>query len=76
MIDGVETWARHLETLWSRYRRPIAITECHLGCDCPDEQARWFAECWSEALAARRAGSMSSPSRPGRWWAARDGTRC
>ncbi|MBH0238521.1 glycoside hydrolase family 1 protein [Methylobrevis albus] len=56
VIDGEDTWARHLDTLWSRYRRPIAITECHLGCDCPDEQVRWFAECWSEALAARQRG--------------------
>lgn len=56
VVEGAETWARHLDTLWSRYRRPLAITECHLGCACPHEQARWFAECWVEALAARKRG--------------------
>lgn len=55
-VDGTETWALHIDTLWSRYHRPLAITECHLGCDCPEEQARWFAECWGEALAARQRG--------------------
>lgn len=56
VLEGTETWARHLQTLWSRYRTPIAVTECHLGCACPHEQARWFAECWDEALAARKKG--------------------
>ena len=56
VIDTDRTWARHLDTLWARYRTPIAITECHLGCDCDQEQARWFSECWTEALAARKRG--------------------
>ncbi|MFN3844896.1 MAG: hypothetical protein ACK4RZ_03605 [Paracoccaceae bacterium] len=56
VLDGIKTWAHHLETLWFRYRTPIAITECHLGCDCAQEQARWFAECWTAALAARDRG--------------------
>lgn len=56
VIDGAQDWGRHLDALWARYRRPIAITECHLGCVCPDEPARWFAECWTDALLARARG--------------------
>lgn len=48
-------WMQHLDHLWRRYRRPIAITECHLGCT-REEQLRWLAECWDSALAARQAG--------------------
>lgn len=48
-------WADHLGTLWDRYRRPIAITECHLGCT-REEQVRWLSECWDAALQAREDG--------------------
>lgn len=48
-------WAHHLAHLWNRYRLPIAITECHLGCT-REEQLRWLAECWDSALAAREEG--------------------
>jgi beta-glucosidase/6-phospho-beta-glucosidase/beta-galactosidase len=48
-------WMQHLAHLWDRYRRPIAITECHLGCT-REEQLRWLAECWDSALAAGRRG--------------------
>jgi dTDP-4-dehydrorhamnose reductase len=36
-----------------RYRRPLALTEVHLGCD-EDEQIRWLHEAWTtcEQLAA------------------------
>ncbi len=57
VLDQTESWARHLDAVWSRYRTPIAITECHLGCDCPQEPARWFAECWAAAQAARKKGT-------------------
>lgn len=49
-------WAQHLAELWSRYRLPIAVTECHLGCT-REEQMRWLAECWDAADAARAAGA-------------------
>jgi dTDP-4-dehydrorhamnose reductase len=44
-----------LQQTWSRYRRPIAITECHNGCT-REEQMRWFVEVWREAEAARTNG--------------------
>lgn len=49
-------WVQHLTFLWRRYRLPIAVTECHLGCT-REEQLRWLAECWNSALAAREAGA-------------------
>ncbi|MFN3815974.1 family 1 glycosylhydrolase [Brevundimonas sp.] len=48
-------WARSLETLWKRYELPIAITECHLGCD-TDSQRRWLSMCWEAASRARSRG--------------------
>jgi dTDP-4-dehydrorhamnose reductase len=48
-------WTRSLDALWDRYRIPLAITECHLGCSV-DEQQRWLAGAWSAAVAAREAG--------------------
>ncbi len=39
----------------ARYRRPIALTEVHLG-STPDEQLRWFMEGWEAALEARAQG--------------------
>lgn len=44
-----------LET-WRRFRRPIAVTECHLGSSA-DEQIRWLEDGWQAALAAREAGA-------------------
>jgi dTDP-4-dehydrorhamnose reductase len=48
-------WTRSLDLLWDRYRTPIAITECHLGCS-TDEQKRWLGRAWAAAAAARSAG--------------------
>ena len=48
-------WMQHLHHLWRRYRLPIAITECHLGCT-REEQLRWLAECWDAAVMARQGG--------------------
>jgi dTDP-4-dehydrorhamnose reductase len=48
-------WSEHLRVLWARYRLPIAITECHLGCT-REEQLRWLSECWDAATAARADG--------------------
>lgn len=48
-------WVRSLEALWDRYRIPLAITECHLGCSV-DQQRRWLGSAWSAAVRARSAG--------------------
>lgn len=42
-----------LRETWTRFRRPIAITEAHLDCT-REEQLRWLAELWQGANAARR----------------------
>ena len=52
-LTGVEA---RLREAWARYRRPLAITEAHLGCTC-DEQQRWLAEIWHGAGNARLAGA-------------------
>lgn len=44
-----------LTQLHARYGRPIAMTECHLGCT-RDEQMRWLLECWQACRAARQGG--------------------
>src|SRR5918912_4251187 len=41
---------------WERYRLPLAVTECHLGCT-REEQLRWLAEVWEAARALARAGA-------------------
>lgn len=41
-------WNEHLSFLWERYGLPLAATECHLASD-PEEQIRWFDECWRAA---------------------------
>jgi len=48
-------WAARLTEVWARYRRPLAITEVHLG-DQPYEQVRWLMEAWAAAMSLRRAG--------------------
>ncbi|HJV62112.1 MAG TPA: family 1 glycosylhydrolase [Albitalea sp.] len=40
----------------ARYRRPVAITEAHLGCT-RDEQLRWLHEAWQAALTLRGEGA-------------------
>jgi dTDP-4-dehydrorhamnose reductase len=45
-----------VEQAWQRYRRAIAITECHHGTT-RDEQARWFIETWGVAEALRENGA-------------------
>lgn len=45
-----------LRESWERYRLPIAITECHIGCT-REEQMRWLCEVWSDASDAREAGA-------------------
>lgn len=56
LADHPSGWERSIDTLWRRYRTPIAITECHLGCS-PPQQRRWLAACWNAALQAVKAGA-------------------
>ena len=44
-----------IEEAWTRYGAPIAITEVHNACT-REEQMRWFASAWADALAARAHG--------------------
>ena len=48
-------WLARLREVWARYRRPIALTEVHLG-DTPEEQVRWLLEAWNAAVTARVEG--------------------
>jgi dTDP-4-dehydrorhamnose reductase len=38
---------------WSRYKLPMAVTECHLSCS-REEQLRWFREAWDTCCELRR----------------------
>jgi dTDP-4-dehydrorhamnose reductase len=38
-----------------RYRRPVALTECHLGCT-REEQLRWLAQSWQSLRELRQEG--------------------
>jgi dTDP-4-dehydrorhamnose reductase len=53
VIDGF--LPRIMET-WSRYRRPVAITEVHMGCT-REEQLRWLRQAWEAAQVARDRGA-------------------
>jgi dTDP-4-dehydrorhamnose reductase len=44
-----------LRETWERYRRPVAVTECHMGCT-REEQMRWLHEVWQAGTHARRDG--------------------
>lgn len=44
-----------LEETWTRYHRPIAVTECHNGCT-REEQVRWLREAWDTAHELRDRG--------------------
>jgi dTDP-4-dehydrorhamnose reductase len=54
--EGIVGFRGLLEELWTRYRRPIAITEVQLACS-REEQVRWLVEAWEQANAARNAGA-------------------
>jgi dTDP-4-dehydrorhamnose reductase len=45
-----------LAEAWSRYQRPLAVTEAHNGCT-REEQLRWLQEVWQAAQAVRLAGA-------------------
>lgn len=45
-----------LREAWLRYKRPLAVTECHHG-STRDEQLRWLHEVWNAAQALRDEGA-------------------
>jgi beta-glucosidase/6-phospho-beta-glucosidase/beta-galactosidase len=53
--EGIQGFEGVLLETYARYQLPIAITEVHLG-DRVEEQIRWAAEAWTEALRARDDG--------------------
>ncbi|HYO30545.1 MAG TPA: family 1 glycosylhydrolase, partial [Thermomicrobiales bacterium] len=53
--EGIGGVGLLLREAWDRYRRPLAITEAHLGCT-REDQIRWLAEVWREARAVRADG--------------------
>ncbi|MDO1451156.1 family 1 glycosylhydrolase [Rhodocytophaga aerolata] len=44
-----------IRQVWERYKRPIAITEAHLGCT-REEQLRWLHQIWQTAGKLREEG--------------------
>lgn len=54
--DGIAGPIGILRAAWERYRRPIAVTEAHLGCT-REEQLRWFVEVWDAARTLRDEGA-------------------
>ncbi|WP_425258894.1 sugar nucleotide-binding protein [Rubrivivax sp. RP6-9] len=52
LLDGV---ALRLQEAWQRYRRPLALTEAHLGCT-REEQLRWLQQTWDAAQSLRNTG--------------------
>jgi dTDP-4-dehydrorhamnose reductase len=44
-----------LGEVWQRYRQPLAVTECHVGCT-RDEQLRWLHEVWQSAHELKAEG--------------------
>jgi len=44
-----------LTEAWDRYRLPMAVTECHLNCEAP-QQLKWFQETWENCCQLNRNG--------------------
>ena len=57
LADGVAGPEAILREAWERYELPVAVTEAHLGCDCPLEQVRWLAEVYGAASRLRAGGA-------------------
>ena len=53
---GIAGHEHHLVDTWTRYQRPVALTEVHLGCT-REEQMRWLVEAWQSAQRARERGA-------------------
>ena len=54
---GATGWEARLREVWQRYRRPMVVTEAHLGCDDPVESVSWLLEAWSAARTLRAEGA-------------------
>ena len=54
--DGLLGPAALLTAAHQRYRRPVVVTEAHIGCT-PAQQASWLAYVWRSALQARELGA-------------------
>lgn len=55
LADWSPSPASLLEEVWERYRRPVAITEAHLGSTL-NEQVRWLAQVWQDASRLEESG--------------------
>ncbi len=47
---------RRIAEVWNRYRKPISITESHLGCTEPLQQLLWFHDAWQAAQSQSNSG--------------------
>ncbi|WP_437281975.1 sugar nucleotide-binding protein [Sorangium sp. So ce375] len=56
VAGGIDGHRACLQEVWDRYRRPVAISEVHLGGP-REEQLRWLVEAFRAAEAARAAGA-------------------
>ena len=54
---GATGWEPRLREAWNRYRRPLVVSEAHLGCSDPQEQVLWLLEAWNAALNLRNDGA-------------------
>ena len=75
LASGIDGPSVLLRDAWDRYRLPLAITECHLGCT-REEQVRWLRYVWDEAEGVRRKGWTFARSRCGRCSARTTGVVC
>jgi dTDP-4-dehydrorhamnose reductase len=55
--DSVLGWVPRLREAWTRYGRPMVISEAHLGCEDPYHQIRWLMEAWNAAGTLRAEGA-------------------
>ncbi|MGH9942427.1 MAG: sugar nucleotide-binding protein, partial [Pyrinomonadaceae bacterium] len=55
LTEGIAGPRVLLREAWERYRLPLAITECHLGCT-REEQMRWLKEVWDAAHSLKCEG--------------------
>jgi dTDP-4-dehydrorhamnose reductase len=56
LAEGLAGARLLLREAWERYRRPLAVTEVHLGCT-REEQLRWLIEVWAAAHELRATGA-------------------
>ncbi len=54
--EGIAGPSGILAEAWDRYRRPLAITEVHVGAT-REQQLRWLGESWAAAQRARDGGA-------------------